>query len=260
MIPEIPDYDKDIIYIISEDPGFTKQELSIKDEFESYSELDELGRCGPAMAFITEDMMPDSNTTRGSIGNIQPSGWHTVRYDDLITDNYLYNRCHLIGYQLTGQTTNERNIFTGTRALNVDGMLPIENEIAAYIRSSHEPVLLKVTPDFKEDNLVASGVHVQACSVADDCETISYNVYVYNIQPGIDIDYRTGESTRAEEVITRSKLPDEMSLVLNTNSKKIHLPSCPSVDTIKEKNRMDVTGSIEEYEEKGYTRCQRCLH
>ncbi|MBP3870835.1 MAG: DNA/RNA non-specific endonuclease [Faecalicoccus sp.] len=258
MIPIVPEYDGNLVYVISEDSGFTKEEIAVKDKFEKYSELDELGRCGPAYALITEDMMPADGTTRGSLGMITPSGWHTVRYDDLIEDQYLYNRCHLIGFQLTGQTTNERNIITGTRFFNTHGMLPVENEISAYIKTSHQPVLYKVTPDFKGNNLVASGVQIQACSVADDCKTISYNIYIYNIQPGIEIDYATGDSHKIE--VTRSVIPVGFNLVLNTNTKKIHLPNCPSVDTIKEKNRKDVFGTIEEYEERGYTRCKQCLN
>lgn len=170
-------------------PTFSSYEKKRRN-FEEYAALDELERCGITYACIDKSMMPTE--TRGSIGMIKPSGWHTVRYDDLISDKYLYNRCHLIGYQLTGQNANKQNLITGTRALNVTGMLPFENEVAEYIKETGNHVLYRVTPIFKGDNLVCSGVQMEAQSLEDD--GISFNIFAYNSQPGILIDYKTGDS------------------------------------------------------------------
>ncbi len=163
------------------------------DSFESYSELDALGRCGTAYANIGSDLMPTEE--RESISNVKPSGWVNREYDaDLVDGRYLYNRCHLIGYQLTGENANEKNLITGTRYLNVEGMLPFENMVADYIKETDNHVLYRVTPIFEGDNLVASGVHMEALSVEDDGEGICFNIYAYNNQPGITIDYTTGEN------------------------------------------------------------------
>ncbi len=163
------------------------------DSFESYSELDALGRCGTAYANIGSDLMPTEE--RESISNVKPSGWVNREYDaDLVDGRYLYNRCHLIGYQLTGENANEKNLITGTRYLNVEGMLPFENMVADYIKETDNHVLYRVTPIFEGDNLVASGVHMEALSVEDDGEGICFNIYAYNNQPGITIDYATGEN------------------------------------------------------------------
>ena len=170
-------------------PTFSSYEKKRRN-FEEYAALDELERCGITYACIDKSMMPTE--TRGSIGMIKPSGWHTVRYDDLISDKYLYNRCHLIGYQLTGQNANKQNLITGTRALNVTGMLPFENEVAEYIKKTGNHVLYRVTPIFKGNNLVCSGVQMEAQSLEDD--RISFHIFAYNSQPGIVIDYKTGDS------------------------------------------------------------------
>lgn len=171
-------------------PYFTDEELSTT-AFELYSELDSLGRCGAGYANICKEIMPTEE--RGSIGMVKPTGWHTVKYD-CITDRYLYNRCHLIGYQLAGENANEKNLITGTRYLNVDGMLPFENEVADYVNDTDNHVLYRVTPVFSGDNLVASGVIIEAKSVEDNGAGVQFNVYCYNVQPGISIDYTTGES------------------------------------------------------------------
>ena len=171
-------------------PYFTDEELSTT-AFELYSELDSLGRCGAAYANVCKEIMPTEE--RGSIGMVKPTGWHTVKYD-CITDRYLYNRCHLIGYQLAGENANEKNLITGTRYLNVDGMLPFENEVADYVNDTDNHVLYRVTPVFSGDNLVASGVIIEAKSVEDNGAGVQFNVYCYNVQPGISIDYTTGES------------------------------------------------------------------
>lgn len=171
-------------------PYFTDEELSTT-AFELYGELDSLGRCGACYANICKEIMPTEE--RGSIGMVKPTGWHTVKYD-CITDRYLYNRCHLIGYQLAGENANEKNLITGTRYLNVDGMLPFENEVADYVDETDNHVLYRVTPVFSDDNLVASGVIIEAKSVEDKGAGVQFNVYCYNVQPGISIDYIDGQS------------------------------------------------------------------
>lgn len=174
-------------------PDFPEEDME-RDVFEEYSPLDSLGRCGQAYAMVCREIMPTEKRT--SIGQVRPSGWHTVRYDDLIADKYLYNRCHLIGYQLAGENANELNLITGTRYMNVEGMLPFEEEVADYAKSTGNHVLYRVTPVFEKDELVARGVHMEAFSIEDGGEGVCFNVFVYNVQPGIEIDYRTGESRR----------------------------------------------------------------
>lgn len=176
-------------------PYFAQEELTAEG-FELYSELDELGRCGVAYACVGREMMPTEE--REGIGQYKPSGWHTVRYDDLIEGKYLYNRCHLIGYQLTGENKEPRNLITGTRYLNIKGMLPWENRVAGYVERSGNHVFYRVTPVFAGDDLVARGVLMEARSVEDGGEGLCFCVYAYNVQPGVDIDYATGESWRSE--------------------------------------------------------------
>ncbi len=171
-------------------PMFTKEEIT-KQSYEFYSELDLLGRCGMTMACIGKDLMPLEE--RGPIGMIRPSGWKLKKYD-IVDGKYIYNRCHLIGFQLTGENANEKNLITGTRYLNVEGMLPFENETAEYIRKTGNHVMYRVTPIFEGNNLVASGVQMEALSVEDDGKGICFNLYVYNVQPGIEIDYKTGDN------------------------------------------------------------------
>ena len=193
-IHDLPEYNGSSYVTVNESsPSFEEDELTI-EAFEYYSELDYLGRCGIAYACIGPEIMPTEE--RGSIGHIRPSGWHTVKYNDLIEGNYLYNRCHLIGYQLAGENANEKNLITGTRQFNVDGMLPFENMVAEYIRETGNHVLYRVTPIFEGTNLVATGVQMEAYSVEDNGQGICFNVFVYNVQDGIIIDYATGKSTR----------------------------------------------------------------
>ena len=190
-INEIPEYDGSSYVIINNnEPNF--EDISKSGEsFEVYSELDSLGRCGEAYASIGKDLMPTES--RGSIGSVKPTGWHTVKYDN-IDGKYLYNRCHLIGYQLTGENANKNNLITCTRYMNTVGMLDFENKVANYIKSTGNHVLYRVTPIFKDENLLASGVLMEAYSLEDNGEGIKFNVFVYNAQPGITIDYKTGES------------------------------------------------------------------
>ncbi len=244
-------------------PDFTDADLTTSS-FEEYSSLDSLGRCGVAYACIGTDLMPTED--RGSIGQVKPSGWHTVKYD-CVDGKYLYNRCHLIGYQLTAENANENNLITGTRYLNVEGMLPFENMVADYIKETGNHVLYRVTPVFEGNNLVASGVHMEAKSVEDNGEGILFNVYCYNAQPGVGIDYATGESwldtgSGAESPNSTSQSSSaesgEVTYILNTNSHKFHAPSCSSVDQMSDNNKEEFTGTRDEVIAMGYEPCGRC--
>ena len=187
----IPEFtDEPYVVLNNNEPQFMEEDLN-KDTFEKYSDLDYLGRCGPAFAKIGIETMPSE--PRGEIGQVKPSGWQTVKYDN-IDGKYLYNRCHLIGYQLTGENANEKNLITGTRYMNVEGMLPFENMVAEYVKDTKNHVLYRVTPIFEKENLVASGVQIEAKSVEDNGKKICFNVYVYNSQPGITINYANGKS------------------------------------------------------------------
>ena len=188
----LPEYsDSPYVIVNNNEPFFTENDMTA-DSFEYYGELDELGRCTVAYASIGKDLMPTEK--RGSIGSVKPTGWHTVKYD-IVDGKYLYNRCHLIGYQLTAENANKNNLITGTRYLNVDGMLLFENMVADYIKETNNHVLYRVTPIFTGDNLLADGVLMEAESVEDNGEGISYNVFCYNVQPGVKIDYVTGDSS-----------------------------------------------------------------
>ncbi len=184
------------VFLNDNQPDFSLDDFTTT-EFETYSELDWLGRCGVAYANICVELMPTEE--RGEIGMIKPSGWHTVKYD-VVDGKYLYNRCHLIGFQLAGENANEQNLITGTRYLNVVGMLPFENMVAEYVEETGNHVLYRITPIFEGNELVARGVQMEAISVEDEGEGVCFNVFVYNVQPGVEIDYSTGESWLTEEV------------------------------------------------------------
>lgn len=177
------------------EPGFTKEEMTL-EVFENYSELDDLGRCGVAYANICPELMPTE--ARGDIGNVKPTGWASVKYD-CVDGKYLYNRCHLIGYQLAGENANKQNLITGTRYLNVTGMLPFENDVADYVQRTDNHVLYRVTPVFVGTELVARGVQIEAYSVEDAGDGVCFNVFAYNVQPGVVIDYATGDSWLEED-------------------------------------------------------------
>lgn len=196
-IDTIPEYKENPYVVINNNiPSFNENDYTT-NSFENYSELDNLGRCGVAYANICKEIMPAKDEEREAIGNVKPSGWQTIKYNDLIDGNYLYNRCHLIGYQLAGENANEKNLITGTRYMNVNGMLPFENLVADYIeKNPNNHVLYRVTPIFEGDNLVANGVQMEAYSVEDNGQGVLFNVYVYNVQPGITIDYLNGNSKR----------------------------------------------------------------
>lgn len=196
----LPDYDgSPYVELNGGQPSFTEEQKTVTPSYETYAPLDLLGRCGTAEACIGQDLMPTEE--RGAIGMVKPSGWHTVRYDDVVDGKYLYNRCHLIGYQLAGENANERNLITGTRYLNVVGMLPFEDQVADYVQETGHHVLYRVTPIFQGTELVARGVQMEAWSVEDEGTSVCFNVYCYNVQPGVEIDYATGESRLAEENI-----------------------------------------------------------
>lgn len=239
-------------------PDFSSSELKTQS-YEYYSELDKLGRCGVVHACVGRDIMPTEE--RGSIGMVKPTGWHTVKYD-CVDGKYLYNRCHLIGYQLTGENANEQNLITGTRYMNMDGMLPFENMVADYVKETGNHVMYRVTPLYKGNNLLANGVQMEAYSVEDDGDGICFNVFVYNVQPQITIDYATGKShlSNSSSTVTPEKdtQKKEATYILNKNTKKLHLPSCYSVDQMKESNKKYYTGDIEDLIDQGYSRCKNC--
>ena len=260
----IPPFDGTAYVIINDNvPYFTDAELTTTS-FETYSQLDALGRCGVAYANIGTDLMPTEK--RGSIGQVKPTGWHSDKYD-FVDGKYLYNRCHLIGYQLTAENANTRNLITGTRYLNVEGMLPFENMVADYIKETGNHVLYRVTPVFQGDNLLADGVQMEAMSVEDKGEGILFNVYCYNAQPGVYIDYATGENQLAEESAqggtgdlpaTDSAGTVGMTYILNTNTQKFHDPNCPGVAQMRDENRQEYTGSRDDLIAMGYEPCKQC--
>lgn len=264
-------------------PYFTEEELTTQS-FETYSELDSLGRCGVAYANVGQDLMPTE--PRGEIGAVKPTGWHLVKYDN-VDGKYLYNRCHLIAYMLAAENANPQNLITGTRYLNVQGMLPFETKVCDYVKNTGNHVLYRVTPIFDGDNLLADGVLMEAYSVEDAGEGISFCVFAYNVQPGIGIDYATGdnwaegsgtyqstvasvaeetpvpqpETDTAVQITPESSVSQESretTYVLNTNTKKFHYPTCSSVDDMKEKNKQIYTGSRDEVINMGYVPCKRC--
>ncbi len=189
---EVSPYDGSSSYVIinNNEPEFLSDDLVIRS-YEFYSDLDSLGRAGVAMSSIGIDLMPTEE--RGNIGSVKPSGWHTIKYD-FINGKYLYNRCHLIGYQLTGENANEKNLITCTRQTNTGIMLEYENKVAKYIKETNNHVLYRVTPIYENNNLVASGIQMEAMSVEDNGAGIKFNIYIYNVQDGVDINYETGES------------------------------------------------------------------
>lgn len=260
-LEEIPAFQAVPYTEINGNQPFFSDEEKTSESFESYSDLDHLGRCGTAYACIGQDLMPTED--RESISHIKPTGWQTAEYD-FVDGKYLYNRCHLIGFQLAGENANEKNLITGTRYMNVEGMLPFENMTADYIKETGNHVLYRVTPIFKEDELVARGVQMEAWSIEDDGNGICFNVYVYNSQPDVAIDYQTGES-RAVEKLTGSSEESQSSdtqseeYILNTNTRKFHLSNCPSVASMKDKNKEEYYGPRENLIEEGYAPCQNCM-
>lgn len=270
------------------EPYFTSDDLTT-EAFENYSELDTMGRCGVAYANVCLETMPTEK--RGSISEVKPTGWHSVKYDN-VDGKSLYNRCHLIGYQLTAENANQQNLITGTRYLNVDGMLPFENMVADYVKETDNHVLYRVTPIFTGDNLVADGVLMEGYSVEDEGDGICFCVYAYNVQPGITIDYATGDSwlssekgnsdsssggnsavsqsaadkSGTQQAAVQTESVKETSApvstgteyILNTNTKKFHYPSCSSVKQMKASNKKEYTGSRDDLIAQGYDPCKKC--
>ena len=237
-------------------PQFKKSEITT-ESYEYYSDLDELGRCGLTMACIGQDIMPTEK--RGSIGMVKPTGWHTVKYD-FVDGKYLYNRCHLIGFQLAGENANTKNLITGTRYFNTVGMLPFENQVADYVKETGNHVMYRVIPDFNGDDLVATGVSMEAYSVEDNGKGVSFNVFVYNIQPGVEIDYHTGESKLASDHPEGSKveITKQQTFIVNKGTKKFHTQDCEKAKTISHQNKKEYVGTAQELIEDGYSPCQTC--
>ena len=254
---------------VNDNTPFFSDKEKITDEFETYSELDSLGRCGVAYANISTYTLPTDE--RGSIGSVKPSGWHSVRYD-IVDGKYLYNRCHLIGYQLAAENANPKNLITGTRYLNIDGMLDHENLVANYVKDTGNHVLYRVTPIYYKDNLVATGILIEGYSVEDNGAGIQFNIFAYNSQPGITIDYSTGDSwltetgkpgmtidnldedTEQTEEKEYTENKDGIVYYINTDSKKYHLSTCRYANENMEK----FNGTIEWLNDNGYEPCKVC--
>lgn len=258
-LSNIPDYDgKAYVELNGNVPEFSKSEKTYSESFEEYGKLDSLGRCTYAVSCIGKDLMPTEK--RGLIGSVKPSGWHISKYD-FVDGKYLYNRCHLIGYQLTAENANERNLITGTRYLNVEGMLPFENDVADYIEITNNHVYYKVTPIFEGNNLVANGVQMQAYSVEDNGQGISFNVYCYNVQPGVAIDYATGDNQAVASssiTSTSSDEADKKTYIVNTKTKKFHNPDCEGVKKMSSSNKKKYKGTRDSLISNGYSPCQKC--
>ena len=284
----IPAYSGEIFVVLNDNiPSFSVEELTTT-AYEKYSNLDSLGRCGVALASCGKEIMPADGEKRGSISHIYPSGWVQAKYDG-ISGGYLYNRCHLLGWQLSAENDNKKNLITGTRSFNVDGMLPFENMIADYIKETGNHVAYRVTPVYDGNNLVAKGVRMEAYSVEDRGDGICFHIFVYNVQEGITIDYATGNSSKTSvptvntpptttaAPTTTSKAPvttapptttapivttfpvQTATYVLNTNTKKIHKPSCRHVSSIKDVNRQSFSGDLSSLYAQGYENCKTCF-
>lgn len=271
-LAEVPEYSgAPYVEINDNQPEFEDYELTT-EAFEEYSELDELGRCGTAEACVGEETMPTEE--RGNISSVKPTGWKNKDYDN-VDGGRLYNRCHLIGFQLTGENANEKNLITGTRYMNTEGMLPFENMVADYVHETDNHVLYRVTPIFDGDDLVASGVQMEAESVEDDGAGVCFNVYVYNVQPQITINYATGDNWESDTVESDKDLSEydetdrledpegswaeeEQTYILNVNSHKFHLPECSGAKDMKEQNKREFTGTRSELIEEGYEPCGSC--
>ena len=266
-LSSIPEYNgSPYVAVNDNNPYFTESDYTT-ESFEKYASLDSLGRCGVAYANIGKDIMPTEE--RGSIGMVKPSGWHSIRYEN-VEGKYLYNRCHLIGYQLSAENANTSNLITGTRYLNIQGMLPFENMVADYVKATNNHVLYRVTPIFEGDNLLASGVLMEGYSVEDNGDGICYNVYCYNVQPGIKIDYATGDSEAEDGSVPygssavvnkptqQNNNSSSTTYIANKNTKKFHYPTCSSVGQMKENNKKYLNCSRDQAIQQGYDPCGRC--
>lgn len=259
---DIPAYTGDPYVAVNNNVPFFEADDLTTEPFETYASLDALGRCGVAYANLCTELMPTED--RESISEVKPSGWINKPYDN-VDGGYLYNRCHLIGFQLAGENANEKNLITGTRYMNVEGMLPFENMVADFLHENPDlHVLYRVTPIFSGTDLVARGVLMEAKSVEDNGAGILFNVYCYNVQPGISIDYATGDNwaeTETDMAADSSSLPSQTTqtaFVLNNRSMKFHLPTCSAVDDISTNNREDVMSSRDKLLDEGYSPCGIC--
>ena len=259
-LDSIPEFSGSPYVVINDNvPDFKDKDYGFYS-YEDYGPLDLLGRCTSCIANIGEELMPTE--PRGSISGVKPTGWQLVKYD-FVDGKYLYNRCHLIGFQLTGENANERNLITGTRYMNTEGMLPFKNKVANYIEKTGNHVLYRVTPIFEGSNLLASGVQMEAMSVEDNGEGILFNVYVYNCQPGVVIDYATGDnhldkSWEEDDSSSNDGGNTKATYILNTSSGKFHLPSCSGVKTMHEENKQEYTGKRDKLISSGYEPCGNC--
>lgn len=262
-LADIPAYAGEPYVVINDNnPFFTKEEIAkATTSWEEYGDMDKLGRCSMCWASVGKDIMPTGE--RGSIGLVKPTG-RTVKYD-FVNGKYLYNRSHLIGWQLTGENANEKNLVTGTRSFNVDGMLPFENMVADYVREDDGHVLYRVTPMFDGDDLVCRGVLMEAISVEDNGDSILFNVFVYNVQPGVKINYATGESSLDDgqtagtgDSNSEAASDVDASYVINTNSMKFHKEDCPSISSMNQANKKVVTSTRDELISEGYSPCGIC--
>lgn len=247
-----------------EQASFTEEEIAYAEDnlgYESYSDLDSLGRCGEAEACLGPETIPDYGEERESISEVHQSGWHSIRYD-FVEGESLYNRSHLIGWALSAENANERNLVTGTRYMNADVMRIYEEEVADYIYDTDNHVLYRSTPVFEGDELVCRGVQVEAYSLEDDGRGIDFSVWCPNVQPGVEIDYATGDARLADEDAQAAEdvaSGEVGSYILNTNSHKVHDPACPGAEDIAPSNRKEFTGSLDQAEDMGYAPCGQCL-
>lgn len=247
-----------------EQSSFTDEEIACAEDnlgYEHYSDLDKLGRCGVAEACLGPETLPARGEERESISDVHPSGWHSIRYD-FIEGESLYNRSHLIGWALAAENANERNLVTGTRYMNADVMRLYEEEVADYIYDTDNHVLYRSTPVFEGDELVCRGIQVEAYSLEDDGRGIDFSVWCPNVQPGVEIDYVTGEARLTDDAAVGegdAEANEVDDYVLNTNTHKVHDPECPGVEDIARSNREDFHGSLAEAERMGYNLCGQCL-
>ncbi len=255
-LSNIPEYSGEAYIEINNNvPTFEQSEIT-DDGFEYYSELDYLGRCGSCIASVGIETMPTEE--RGNISHIKPTGWQSVQYDN-VDQGSLYNRCHLIGFQLTGENANEENLITGTRYMNVEGMLPFENMIAEYVLETGNHVMYRVTPIFEGNNLIANGVNLEAYSVEDNGTGVSFNVYCYNVQPDIYIDYANGDNYyNGPDGTPEPTYYGKCDYILNIKSMRFHIPDCSGVSSITKSNRKNYTGTRQDLIDKGYKPCGTC--
>ena len=253
-VSEVPEYSGEPYVVINENqPDFSEEDMT-KDSFETYSDLDSLGRCQSAYANVGQDLMPTGE--RGNISRIKPSGWQTAKYD-IVDGKYLYHSCQLNGYHLTAENANAKNLITGTRYMNVDGMLPFENMVADYVRETGSHVLYRVTPIFEGDNLVAKGVQMEAYSVEDKGDSVCFNVFVYNVQPGITIDYANGNSKLNGDTEQEPEASVSGEIRGNARSKIYHCPGQAAYEEMEDSNNLVIFQTEQEAMDAGYRKAKR---